>query len=270
MTPAKKLKRGLEDLSPLFQEAPITAAAEQSLIADPLSLQGSTGGILALCRGDETNFNAGLSLAQEFFPNENDAFLVSIQEERGRLLPKQKRSFSLRRAGAGLYHYHFSWEEFNHLIQSSSPGKFFRAGLSKNVILNFNLHDNLPSENLMPLLDKCIFWVQPCFESLSEIYKNMKLSVVFNHGLECYLVYDGNPRDARGGFIFETLAEISAKQLGVNLIWLGTATAAPEGEELLCDLKLEHLWLKPIERTLSPEKLQLLRFAASPPREDGV
>ena len=256
MNDGKKLKRGLEDLSPLFQEAVNPLVLKQPAAAEPLHQRA--GDILAICRGDGSNFSGGLRLAGELFPAEKEAVLVSITGEEG----------SVPAVGTGLYHYGLTLPKLERLIRTQgvkAPPEEF----SKNVILHFDLQGGLPAENLLPLLDKCLFWVQPDFDSLSEIYKNMKLMVAVNHGVECYLVYDGRPGDSRGEFIFENLAEMSAKHLGVNLIWLGTAAGSPEGG-ILCDLKLEPLWLRPMEKNLSPEKLQLLRFAALPPVEDGV
>ncbi len=256
MNYGKKLKRGLEDLSPLFQEAVNPPALKKT--ENALPLEQRAGDILAICRGDGSNFSGGLALVRELFPDEKDAILVSIADEE-KTVPA---------VGTGLYHYVLTLPKLERLIQA--PGaKGLPDEFSKNILLHFDLQSGLPAENLLSLLDKCLFWVQPDFDSISEVYKTMKLAVAANHSVECYLVYDGGPGDSRGEFIFENLAEMSAKHLGVNLIWLGTASSASEGETH-ADLKLEHLWLRPMEKNLSPEKLQLLRFAALPPVEDGV
>ncbi len=264
MSYPKKLKRGLEDLSPLFQTATRPQTLEE---ARPQSWLAPAGTILAIGRGDGSNFSAASLLAGMLFPCEKDGprapLLLTITD--GVSIPAAPQP------QGGLYRCPLSWTAFRRLCASTESSRLAAPlDLSRNVVLDFDLRIGFPEEALLPLLDKCLFWAQPAFENLSAIYKLIKSAAGLNPSLECYLVYEGAPRDSQGEFVFEKLAGMCSQHLGINLTWLGSVWTDEKNGGLASDLRLEHLWLKPVEKALAPEKIQLLRFAAAPPAEEGV
>lgn len=265
MNHSKKLKRGLEELSPLFQE-PARALKRLQVLdnreAEPERRDLSPiGSILAICRGDGSNFSSAALMAGMLFPQEKDALLLTITD--GVSVPKTRHSYG------GLYRCPLSWTDFRKLCSRNEVRVEAPLNLSRNVVLDFDLRTGFPEEALLPLVDKCIFWIQPEFEHLASVYKLIKSVALLNHSLECYFVYEGEARDPKGEFVFEKLAELCLKQLGLDLTWLGSAWVDDENSGMVCDLRLEHLWLKPVDKTLIPEKAQLLRFAAAVPAGEG-
>jgi len=259
MNESKKLKRGLEDLSPLFQGAKIPQVLDGSDSSDRCFTPA--GSVLAVCRGDGSNFSASPLLAGMLFPQEKDALLLTITD--GVSVPKLSQPFG------GLYRCPLSWADFRKLCSKAEPRIDSPLNLSRNVVLDFDLRVGFPEESLLPLVDKCLFWIQPQFEHLASVYKLIKTTVALNPTLECYLVYEGEARDARGEFVFEKLAALCSDRLGVDLTWLGSAWIDDENGGVVCDLRLEHLWLTPMDRSLVPEKMQLLRFASALPAGEG-
>jgi len=256
MSDVKKLKRGLEDLSPLFQGSKRLQVLDSPVPPETREF-APTGSILAICRGDGSNFSAAPLMAGMLFPQEKDALLLTITD--GVSVPKVSQPYG------GLYRCPLSWTDFRKLCSKTEARTEAPLNLARNVVLDFDLRTGFPEESLLPLVDKCLFWIQPEFEHLSSVYKLIKSVSSLNHGLECYLVYEGEARDTRGEFLFEKLAALCLQQLGLDLTWLGSAWVDEENGGMVCDLRLEHLWLKPVDKALIPEKIQLLRFAAALP-----
>jgi len=261
MNDSKKLKRGLEDLSPLFQGGAKRLQVIDAVQAPEARELEPAGSVLAICRGDGSNFSAAALLAGMLFPQEKDALLLTITD--GVSAPKTSQPYG------GLYRCPLSWTDFRKLCAKTEARTETPLNLSRNVVLDFDLRIGFPEESLFPLVDKCLFWIQPEFEHLAAVYKLIKSVAALNHGLECYLVYEGEARDSRGEFVFEKLSDLCFQQLGLDLTWLGSAWVDEENGGMVCDLRLEHLWLKSVDKALIPEKIQLLRFAAALPAGDG-
>lgn len=265
MSYPKKLKRGLEDISPLFQEArknqPQLLESGPEVPLSPVSVP-AFGSILGVCRGDGTNFGSAALLAGELFAHERDALLITLNDG--------VHAASSLLSREGLYRCPLSWTAFKKLCQAETSRPVPEKKLNRSVVLDFDLRTGFPEETLLPLLDKCIFWVQPAFESLSAVYKLIKSAASMNQALESYLVYEGKAGDIQGEFIFERLSQMCSQHLGINLTWLGSAWMDTENSRVVSALHLEHLWLRPVEKSMSPEKIQLLQFAAAPPAGENV
>ncbi|MCB9800300.1 MAG: hypothetical protein H6757_06040 [Candidatus Omnitrophica bacterium] len=263
---SKKLKRKLEDLSPLFRAPQEFAENAQpfdqgtQIDAPALSqprerIYESAGEIL--CLVDAADRSAHHSerthaLASRISSQSGACSIVSFHDGK-KTVTGLKKNIST---------YHIARTEFErHRKSFFSAADFPWPSFSKTVLLDLEYFYGKEWNQVIRFMDKGLFLVRPDFESISETYKLIKMVTTLNHEIECGIIFQGAPGDPRGTFIYEELSKMASQFLKIALFWLGhwpenLETVHQEG----ASLSLEHLFLKPINKNSMPEKNRLFEF----------
>lgn len=144
-----------------------------------------------------------------------------------------------------------TWHEPERLVQKS------KGTLASTVFLASDLLKVPEPEKLTGLLDQCVLFVQPTFESLRECYRIIKMTLKCNPSLEYFLIYDGAASDAKSVTLFSELTGFVQKRLGVEVRALGCLEKMKSGESCDSELNLEPLFLKSEVSSNEPEKKAL-------------
>jgi hypothetical protein len=260
----KKLKRGLEDLSPLFrsQSPPATAAvpAAPTAIEVPFEVE-----FLAVCTPDQEGdaFLANAYVASQVVRQTPlRASLVSIVPGFNALPARSPDPFpsfellSLNLSRITVSHQEL-WSFMSHPCSPSSVG--FPTTL---VFLEFEPAQFHSLARIALLLDRIIFFVQPQAESLREAYRLMKVFWHLNREIEFSLLFRAPGSSGREEeFLFERFSLIASRFLGISTEWLGNLAfpenknLASQGEEKSSGFNPESfLASEGLRRPLSPEK----------------
>ena len=260
MEESRRLKRGLKDISPLFE------IAEK---ANPPALLGSgQGGFQCLSvfspdfPGDSLFLNA--CIASRIAASDHACSILSIAS-RAQLspAPSASRIFRNESYGSQIRRFILSWDQLETVWHSSVPRGIVPSSSLQFLFLDFEYFHPLYFQRLVPILDQGIIFVQPTIESLTEAYKMIKATVSLNPRLEYSLLFDGSPADPRGSILFEGFSEIVAKMLGISLVWLGSLHLPRHTESLDTGLALDPLFLKRFEKMESVEKISLAALLQS-------
>ena len=252
----RKLRRGLKDVSPLFEEGQgLPGPAAVRLECGPKSLE-----MVSAFSPDHPKESLKLNahFALKLAVADQTASIISVRSNPnaafhgGVPLPSQAR----------LKYLTLPWAQFETML--AGPVAWHQVGDFPPQIffLDFDYSQLALMEKMIPVLDRWILLTRGTTESLCETYKMMKAARLFHSHLEYYLVLDGDFSHEKGSYLFERFAQLVAKNLGIHLIWLGAlATAVNGGSQV--PLVLDHLFLKPAENTCTPAKLALAHFLRS-------
>lgn len=265
--PEKKLKRGLGDLSPLFQSPPRPTGATRSFPQSFFEVQ-----FLTACVPDHEGdaFLANAYLASQMVRQEHLlASLVSITPAFNAVPFKStKASTSLERLNSRISRLVLSHQELwsftqNGLAREASPP--FEPGTPAGsflIFLEFEPAQFRSLARIALLLDRVILFTQPQGDSLREAYRLMKIFAGLNREIEFLLLFREkvSPR-SRAEFLFERFSLITSRFLGVSTVWLGDLSFPEKGGRSWVPSE-ENVGFNPepillgegLRRPLSPEK----------------
>ncbi len=234
MMEERRLKRGLKDISPLFQ----------SEAAGPVQTLEPSLEIVSVFSPDRPHdplfFNR--YLASQLTGAGQPCSILSIRS-------KPAADASVRSV---------TWEEFREIcrrpLHRSLSDQFNRA-----IFLDFDYARESYVEKIMPLLNKWVVVLELSMESLNEAYKMMKGIAPLNRHLQLFVLFAGEAPMNRAELLFERFSEMVSRRLGLDLVWLGSVPVRPNGYPL-SEAARETLLAKPAGRFDSPEKISLARF----------
>lgn len=271
----KKLRRGLEDLSPLFrrsepQPVPLTAPLRPAFEVQFLAVcvpdhEGDSflaNAYLASQLVRQTDLFASLvSIAPGFngtaarTPQDPSPLLELLNPKISRLVLSHQTLWSLTQANP------FRRE-------GEPPSSESTVTNPVVVLLDFEPAQFRSLARIAQLLDRVILYVQPEGDSLREAYRMMKTLWNLNREIEFFLLFRGGlgSRD-QGEFLFERFSLITSRFLGISTVWLG-GLAFPEKkdpawvptDEILSFHSGAILSGEGLRRPLSPEKTRFWRW----------
>lgn len=151
------------------------------------------------------------------------------------------------------------WEEFGALPHNASEPVEMN-GDSSLSFLEFDYGRVPHFEKIIPVLDKWIVWMQPNYESVSEAYKMLKVTLGLSNRLEYFLLLNLSPGDRRASQLFEQFSELVSRRLGIHLVWLGCLYLPKGKEPLAVSLDPAPLFFKRADSAGMIEKRALADF----------
>ena len=270
----KKLIRGLEDLSPLFQSVRPPAPAE-TVSAPPLPRPSFGIQFTTVCCPDHEgdSFLANAYLASELARQATlFASIVSIAPGYNTHRSKFENQFpSLELLNPRISRLVLSHQMLWNLTQGNGAlrplEKFSEAApkeTSHLVLLDFEPSHFRSLARISLLIDRMIFFVQPTGDGLREAYRMMKVFWNLNRQMDFFLLFRGRTAPSRlQGFFFERFSLITSRFLGFSPAWLGSlafpekkASAWPISEASQEFHAVPLLSGEGLHRPLSPEKIR--------------
>ncbi len=199
MNEIRKLKRGLEDVSPLFRAAPPACVR----IATALPSQEPEAWVVPdviLLLGEHGTLPLGFEMTQHVPFDETQSMLISLGDVQDGNSSKIQMQADLR---GGAYCRTLSWDHFEGLFQTPLASCLAKFALPRALLLDIALMDCPDPAKVLGMADEAVFWVGSSFESLSHAYKTMKAASSLNPQLGCHMIYRGAAEDSRGVVIFE-------------------------------------------------------------------
>ncbi|MBI4115906.1 MAG: hypothetical protein HY447_04955 [Candidatus Omnitrophica bacterium] len=274
--PDRKLKRGLEDISPLFKSIP---HSNSPVIHPPsVSYQENLYDVqfLTVCVPDHEGdaFLANAYLASQIVRHANFyASLVSIVP--GFNTRPSSRSLealpSLELLDPHISRLVLSHQELWNFTQNGSQA-FHREDLNtpptnQNPFLLFLEFEPTHFRSLARialLLDRVVLFVQPLVESLKEAYRMIKIFSSHNREIEFTLLFRGRAASkSLEEFLFEQFSLITSRFLGISAVWLGNLDFPDKKSTYEQQMGIAEYDLAPVlaaeglKRPLSPEKSHL-------------
>jgi hypothetical protein len=205
----KHLKRGLKDISPLFQT---TAKEPVSLTPSAASPRVPLQSLSLLCPEAPSNslfFNA--SFASKMQSQGYDCALISVGDKNSK---QKSQSFN-----SPVKRFLLSADQYEEICHSKSrSAENFGSSV---FFFDFDYGNPILLEKMLPILDKWVLLVKPGQESMMEAYKYIKASLPLNANMEYFMVVNGMPSDPSSSQFFEKFSELVSRRLGVTLHWLG-------------------------------------------------
>lgn len=268
----KKLKRGLEDLSPLFRSQPESAMTAvptaPATMETPFEVE-----FLAVCTPDQEGdaFLANAYVASQVLSQSPlRASLVSIAPGFNALPARSPASFpSFELLNLNLSRISVSHQELWSFMSRTSSGRQDRSSSTSSlgspstlVFLEFEPAQFHSLARIALLLDRIILFVQPQAESLREAYRLIKVFWHLNREIEFSLLFRALGSSGREEeFLFERFSLIASRFLGISTGWLGNLSfpgnknLSSQGEEKSLGFNPEPLLTcEGLRRPLAPEK----------------
>lgn len=259
MPDERKLKRGLKDISPLFE-----GPADETISGRPWPLRGLSRRVISLfCSGQDPNssqlFNRQLAahLSQQGRPST----IVTVRSPYSGIKSNLCRPIEAAVIHPPVRHLQIDWDFLEALIAAPLKENVFDPSDSLSVILDFH-EETLPKpEKIISLIDQWVFCVEPEMEGLSEAFRMIKASRAVSSRIEYFLIFKGNISFQKGSFLFEGFSQMLARHLGVGVVWLGCLSdqnLIKTAMELLAfdqDSDASRIWEK------TPAQLALLHYA---------
>ncbi len=264
----KKLKRGLQDLSSLFQDP-----APQTLLCRPPLQALFEVQFLTVCVPDHEGdaFLANAFFASELVRQVNlAASLVSITPGHHRSPLRASEPFpSLELLNSKISRLVLSHQSLWSFTESKGPLPEGRLSVAEGatslpslIFLDFEPSQFRSLARIARLLDRMVLFSPADGDSLQEAYRMMKIFWHLNREIEFFLLFRGpssSPRERE--FFFERFSLITSRFLGLSPAWLG-GLAFPEKRERSWVSQEDPLDFNPapvlssegLARPLSPEK----------------
>jgi len=262
----KKLKRGLSDLSPLFQTT-------VSSVPPPALPRSSHSGVqfITVCvpdhEGDAFLVNAYVA-SQIVRRSEVFASLISVAPGMNTLPSKSNHPFpALELLDPRISRIGISHQELWGITKNGPAEKDVPEG-DFILFLEFEPAQLRSLARIALLLDRLILFVQPEAESLREAYRLTKTFWHLNREIEFFLLFqEASLSGPRQEFLFERFSLITSRFLGLSARWLGSL-AFPEKNERSGKILNEEfqfnmeplLTNEGLGRPLSPEKKRFWRY----------
>ena len=243
---ARRLKRGLKDISPLFDdEAPSAKSPE-------IKPFGGVQSLSVICPGNESQ-NSYLTsrMASKMHLLGIDCAVISIGDEKKAAVPGGLEESRAKR-------FVMSLAQFESVCgQGAKPSE--KLG-SSTFFFDFNYSNPIEYKKIIPVLDKWVLFLQPQLESLSEAFKFIKASLALNRNLEYFAAYDGPDHSQKSGILYERFADIVSRRLGVGVSWFGCCDGKTPGASLN-GLSFETLQINPALDSLEKRALAGLVYS---------
>jgi hypothetical protein len=209
----RHLKRGLKDISPLFQ----TSLPQERLSVTASSVSGMPLQFLSvLCPeapADSLFFNACLASKMQSMAYE--CAMISVADKN----LKPKTPFSLHADYSPIKRFQLSLHQFDQVSHSKSrSAENFGSSV---IFFDFNYENPICLERVLPILDKWIFLIKPSQESMMEGYKFIKASLPLNSNLEYFMIAHGVESEKASSRFYEKFSDMVSRRLGITLHWLG-------------------------------------------------
>ena len=253
----KKLRRGLEDLSPLFHSTPSPDRELPPLVPSPVPFEAQ---FLSVCvpehEGDAFFANAFLA-SQIVQQTHLFASLVSILPETNAFPPKSLETVSgVELLDSKISRVSLSREELWSFTNRRSKIEFAPPSIASPnflVFLEFEPSQVRSLAQIALLLDRVVLFLQPEVESLREGYRVIKMLWNLNREIEFFLLFRNEKApQAQPGFLFERFSLITSRFLGISPGWLGHLGFS--SKEALQFNPESILSIEGLRRPLSPEK----------------
>ncbi len=251
---AKKLVRGLKDLSPLFGVVPEEVVARRSPEVQILGVSSPD------CEGDSLFLNT--FFASQLLLSEKACSLVSVLSRCSKNLPREGE-VSPELFGEHLQRYSLYWDELRDLVGGASSGKSGGVLQSRDIFLDFEYRHLLHFEGAICLLDKWVLLLKPNAESLTEGYKMMKVGHSLNPQLEFCIVLEGRAEEAKGEMLFKRFSDFTMRYLDIQLGWLGWMDLADPARHFSSALHVEPLRFRSWDPKPSLQKFVLAHWVES-------
>ena len=248
----RKLKRGLKDVSPLFENS-------QPLPVPVLPSKEFDIQVMSVYSPDWPKYHLRLNgyFASRLASATRPSSVITLDPparpgDRGDDRPV---------LGPHTRHLSLAWEEFVKICQRSNAERGASKQQARNqlIFFDFPFHEPICFEKLVPLLDKWIILVRPTLESMAEAYKMIKASIPLNGRMEYFLVLGETDKNGTGALLFERFSELADKRLGISLSWLGNFPMPQEPNPIAAELLLDGLFTKSVDITAA-EKRALAGF----------
>jgi hypothetical protein len=229
---AKKLVRGLKDISPLFGAVSEKVVACRSPEVQVLSVSSPD------CDGDSLFLNT--FFASQIAVPDKACSLISVLSRCSRDLPA-KGAGAPELFGEHLRRYVLYWDELRDLIDAPAADRTGGMLQSRDIFLDFEYRHLLHFERAVCLLDKWVLLLKPTAESLTEGYKMMKAGHALNPRLEFYITLAGKAEESKGAVLFDRFSDFVLRHLDVQLEWLGWMDLADPSRHFSSALHVESL-----------------------------
>ena len=255
MSDMKKLKRGLGDVSPLFQSAiaETLIPSRQPDLLQWLSIYspehcGDSGLLTSTILSKITGSDQRCSLvtlrkvANEDLAGQSCGALADV-ENISPLMNKVK----------------MGWDELGEILQSEQYRKKDSFG-HQLFLFDYDHSVAYYQEKMIPLLDQMMLFLKPNLENLTEAYKAIKAMSFLNPQLDYFLIVDTFPGDPKSEKMFEKFSNLISSRLHASIQWLGNIDFSKGVQPVVSDLSLESLNGKKIDGINSLEKVALANF----------
>ncbi len=261
MDDAKKLVRGLKDISPLFGGVPQEVPAFL-----PPKIQ-----VLGVSSPDHEDDSLLLNtfFASQLISHEKPCTLVSVVSRRGKVSSDAKNN-APESFGDHLKRYCLYWDELRDLMASPVSSRVEGVLRSRDIFLDFEYRQLLHFERAICLLDKWVLLLKSTPESLTEGYKMMKTGLALNPRLEFYVALSGKTEVSKGEKIFEKFSDFALKNLNTRLEWLGWMDLADPAKHFSSSLHTELLRHQPWDAKPSLQKFMLAEWIESHERSSKL
>ncbi|MBN1687827.1 MAG: hypothetical protein JW893_01870 [Candidatus Omnitrophica bacterium] len=255
MDPKRRLKRGLKDISPLFQQKVETVERQNLLNEKRIEC-------LSVFNPDRPGSSLFLTsyLASRVADTSCPCTIISLTS---RYLGRPEDAPTILQSesfGSNIRWVSFTWDQLERVWEYPHDVVSSESFANQKFFLDFEYNRIAQFDKIIPVLDKWILLVRPNIESLSEVYKAMKASMALNPHLEYYLLFDGAVTQEKGSFLYEKFSEMTSRHLGLSVTWLGRLQEGMHQYTFSSSLALEHLSSKPVENYNSLEKRMLARL----------
>lgn len=257
----KRLKRGLEDLSPLFQ-SPVPEIPEKITLPSLFDVQFVSVSVPDH-EGDALIANAALA-SHLVRQTHLQASLISIAPGADFFSRESLESPpSLELLDSRISRFHLSHQQLWSLTQKgpneNSVPSLTRSEQEKKgrfIFLEFEPSRFQTLSRIALLLDRVILSPEPRVESLQETYRLMKILWNLNREIEFFLLFRGaDTSESHEEFLFERFSLATSRFLGTTVGWLGSFTFSPREDLRFHPEPL--LALEGLTRPLAPEKSRL-------------
>lgn len=251
----RKLKRGLKDISALFEESRAKNSQDTSIpsASVPSSVCSQKGKISCLSVYDALNpkeslFYGGL-LGNFLARSDRPVTIASFGNE--------ETAQSLHHFGSHLKYLALKWpmgvgQETQLFDEESLPNHH------EVVFWNFPRGAAEDYSEILKTLDHWIFVLHPSSGSFLESYRQLKWMNSLQMPISYGLIYEGDKSDPRAEILFEKFSMMASKHLGMNLSWWGHMRLPREGKVSQVEVNFDQMFSSQLSERVSPIRKRTL------------
>ena len=258
MNEPKKLKRGLRDISPLFDP-------NAKSVEEPTVLVNQEVGLRVLSvfspdfKGDRRLLSQMLGLKLCSADHGGSILSIASTETAQKVEEEDRRQENPEILNPSLKRFNCTENDLDTIFQAQHSREVSFLN-TQTIIFDFDHYEPKVFEKIMPVIDQWVILIRPTLEGVSEAYKLIKASVALNPDLEYFLAVDALQDDPRVGELYEKLSDMISRRLHVQLNWLGCMPVSKGIRALSWELHLDQLAVKNIEKIDSIEKMALAAY----------
>lgn len=211
MDEARRLKRGLKDISPLFEKE----KAESPLTLKPIHPPGVQS-LGVFCPQDaRQNLFLNTSVACRMKQLGHECAMITIDQE-----TKTAGSGFPPQGNPPLKHFKLTLSQLDEACRlgAKNPEHFG----SSVLFFDFNYSNPIHFKKIIPIMDKWVLFLGSELESLTEAFKFIKASAGINRNLEYFIAYEGIDSPKKAVLLYERFSEIVSRRIGVSINWMGS------------------------------------------------